>query len=98
MKEQTIIITEDWKKELDSMPFISKQKGRMSFLLKQKSKVAAIRESRTKYEPYKFEKRMRDGSNTLANSQFQPQAKSPRPGSNNPKNKIKPTLVEHGDT
>jgi len=40
----------------------------MSFLLKQKSMVAAVREARTKYEPYKFEKRMRDGGNTLAHS------------------------------
>ena len=38
-KEHAIIITEEWQKELDSMPFISKQKGRMSHLLKIKSKV-----------------------------------------------------------
>ena len=39
MKEDSIMITEAWKEELESMPFISKQKGRMSQLLKQKSKV-----------------------------------------------------------
>ena len=34
VKENTIIITEDWQEELEAMPFVSKQKGRMSHLLK----------------------------------------------------------------
>ena len=46
--------------ELESMPFISKQKGRMSQLLKQKSKVGAVRESRKKYDAFDFGKRYRD--------------------------------------
>ena len=51
------------------MPFVSKQKGRMSFLLKQKSKVAALRDERTTYEPYNFEKRMRGPPGDLTFSQ-----------------------------
>ena len=34
VQEESIIISEAWKKELDSLPFISKQKGRMSALSK----------------------------------------------------------------
>ena len=34
VKDNTIIITEEWQEELESMPFLSKQKGRMSHLLK----------------------------------------------------------------
>jgi|ETNmetMinimDraft_14_1059893.scaffolds.fasta_scaffold44954_1 hypothetical protein len=46
--------------ELDSMPFVSKQKGRMSALLKQKSKVNAVQKPRVTYDAFDFEKRARD--------------------------------------
>ena len=38
--QNSICISAEWQKELDSMPFISKQKGRMSALLKTKSVIA----------------------------------------------------------
>ena len=34
VRDETITITEAWKAELEAMPFVSKQKGRMSHLLK----------------------------------------------------------------
>ena len=42
VKQDTIVISEKWMQELDDMPFVSKQKGRMSMLLKQKTKVSAV--------------------------------------------------------
>jgi len=33
-KEDSIQISEEWKQQLDQMPFVSKQKGKMSALLK----------------------------------------------------------------
>lgn len=60
MKQESIIITEKWMAELDSMPFVSKQKGRMSHLLKQKSKVQAVPKERIIYGAFDFEKRARD--------------------------------------
>ena len=62
VKENTIIVTDEWQQELASMPFTSKQKGRMSALLKQKSKVGAIMKNRISYDAFDFkpEKRMRD--------------------------------------
>ena len=62
VKENTIIVTDEWQQELASMPFTSKQKGRMSALLKQKSKVGAIMKNRISYDAFDFkpEKRMKD--------------------------------------
>ena len=60
LKQDSILLTEEWKQQLDSLPFCSKQKGRMSHLLKQKSKVGIIHKDRVKYEPYSFDKRPRD--------------------------------------
>ena len=59
VREDTILITEEWRDQIEQMPFVSKQRGRMSDLLKQKSKVQAIHKERVKYEVYKFEKRPR---------------------------------------
>ena len=53
-KENAIEITEAWKKELESMPYVSQQKGRMSHLLKQKTKVAAVQRERKTYEVFDF--------------------------------------------
>ena len=53
-KEKSMQISESWKEELEAMPFISKQKGRMSFLLKEKSKVAAFNKQRVTYDTYDF--------------------------------------------
>ena len=58
-KEHAIEISEGWKKELEKMPFVSQQKGRMSHLLKQKSKVAAIQRERTTYEAFDFKKKLK---------------------------------------
>ena len=60
VKQDTIVITEEWHQELQSMPFVSKQKGRMSHLLKQKSKVAAVPKKRKEYGAFDFMKRRRD--------------------------------------
>ena len=61
MKENTILITEEWQRELEAMPFVSKVKGKMSALLKQKSKIMAERKDRVTYEAYDFTgKRPRD--------------------------------------
>ena len=59
VKDNTIVITEDWQKELEAMPFVSKQKGRMSHLLKQKSKIGTTQKERVTYEAYDFSKRFR---------------------------------------
>ena len=52
-------MTEEWAKELEELPFVSKQKGRMAHLLKQKSKVGVEHTNRTTYEPLDFQKRVR---------------------------------------
>ena len=62
MKDQTIIITEEWQEQLDVMPFVSKQKGRMSHLLKQKSKIGTKPKQIMTYEAYDFQKRPRHAS------------------------------------
>ena len=59
MKDDSIIITNKWKEQLESMPFISKTKGRMSHLLKQKSKIITVRKERKTYEPLDLDKRVR---------------------------------------
>ena len=60
VKEETILITDAWQKELEAMPFISKVKGRMSHLLKQKSKIQAVQKPRKTYDAYDvFAKRPR---------------------------------------
>ena len=52
-------MTEDWANQIEELPFVSKQKGRMAFLMKQKSKVAAERKDRVTYEAHDFLKRPR---------------------------------------
>ena len=34
VKDETILITQEWQREIESLPFLSKQKGKMSHLLK----------------------------------------------------------------
>ena len=60
VKENTIIIADEWEAELKAMPFTSKEKGRMSHLLKQKSKVQADFKPRVSYTAYDFMQRPRD--------------------------------------
>ena len=62
VKNNSILISEEWQNELDSMPFISKHKGRMSALLKMKSKIGVVRKERVAYEPADFLKRPRGNS------------------------------------
>lgn len=54
VKEDTILMTDKWRQELEAMPFTSKQKGRMSHLLKQKSKVGVAQKPRAQYDPFDF--------------------------------------------
>ena len=60
VKQESIIITEQWQKEFASMPFVSKQKGKMSHLLKQKSKIGVKHKDRVQYDAYDFSKRSKD--------------------------------------
>ena len=53
-KDNNILITDEWQKELNSLPFKSKQKGRMSLLLKVKSKLIEERKERKTYPAYDF--------------------------------------------
>ena len=62
VKNEAIVMTEEWRDQLEQMPFVSKQKGRMSHLLKMKSKVGVIHKERAKYEPLDFQKRFKDKS------------------------------------
>ena len=55
VKQDTIFISEKWMQELDDMPFVSKQKGRMSMLLKQKTKVNAVPKDRVTYDAFDFQ-------------------------------------------
>ena len=59
VKQNAIEMTEEWKEELQKMPFISKQKGRMSHLLKIKSKVGIVHSERKTYPAFDIEKRPR---------------------------------------
>ena len=59
VQEEAIIITDEWKREIDSYPFISKKKGKMSSLLKKKSKIIKVKKDRKTYEAFDFSKRMR---------------------------------------
>ena len=54
------MVSDDWLEELGSMPFVSKQKGRMTALLKAKSKVKIQRKPRVQYEDGESLKRMRN--------------------------------------
>ena len=54
VKQESINITEGWQQELDSLPFVSKQKGRMSALLKEKSVIVQKRKDRVTYGAYNF--------------------------------------------
>ena len=74
VKEDCIILTEEWKSQIDDMPFISKQKGRMCALLKQKSKIATVPKPRITYDPFDFAKRKQVEPNpTQSTQQTQPQ-------------------------
>ena len=57
--ENSILMTEEWANQIDELPFVSKQKGRMAHLLKQKSKIGAERKDRVTYTAYDFQKRPR---------------------------------------
>ena len=65
VKQDTIIMTEHWRDELESMPFVSKHKGRMSALLKQKSKIGVLSKPRTQYETFDFTKKYKHADGTV---------------------------------
>ena len=54
VKDNTIVLTEEWQEQLEAMPYVSKQKGRMSHLLKQKSKIGTKPKDRVTYEAFDF--------------------------------------------
>ena len=49
-EQNAICITQEWEDEIDNMPFVSKQKGRMTALLKAKSKIKVQRKQRVQYD------------------------------------------------
>ena len=57
--QNSIVMTEDWANQIEELPFVSKQKGRMAFLLKKKSKIVTERKDRITYNAYEFLKRPR---------------------------------------
>ena len=76
VKNNSIVLTEEWQQQLQSMPFVSKEKGRMSHLLKLKSKIGVVRKERVVYDEFDFDKRPSNfdsSSQILANSSTQPQ-------------------------
>ena len=93
-RDESIIITEDWKKEIAEYPFISKKKGRMSALLKQKSKIIRVKKPRKIFPAYDFKKRMRNAKED-ANAQTQSQTQTPdEEMKDDSKKKIQPTVLE----
>ena len=61
VKDNSILITEEWQRELEAMPFVSKVKGKMSALLKQKSMINIMHKPRVTYDAFDFaQKRPRD--------------------------------------
>ena len=68
VKDNTIVITEEWQEQLEAMPYVSKQKGRMSHLLKQKSKIGTKPKERVTYEAFDFQKRQRIAPNDKGQS------------------------------
>jgi len=98
VKDNCIKITEAWQKELEMMPFVSKQKGRMSALLKQKSKIGVAVKPRTKYEVLDFDKKIKDNQGKFVvpgSKQISPEEEK---WTSLGKKKIVPTILEHGDT
>ena len=59
-KQNAITITQEMQEELKSMPFVSKQRGRMTALLKAKSKIKIERKPRKQYDVSQSLKRIRE--------------------------------------
>jgi hypothetical protein len=59
VQQNSIKIADEWQEQLESMPFFSKQKGRMSALLKMKSKIATKKKPRVQYQPHVSLQRIR---------------------------------------
>ena len=93
VKENTIIICDEWEAELKAMPFMSKEKGRMSHLLKQKSKIQAEHKPRVTYAAYDFSKRPRDQSVDKREEAKKPDDESSLIKIGDKTHKIKPKVV-----
>ena len=74
--ENSIVMTEDWANQIEELPFVSKQKGRMAFLLKKKSKIATERKDRITYNAYEFLKRPRGTSENKPSAPTNPQSQT----------------------
>ena len=97
VRENSIAISDTWKEQLQEMPFVSKQKGRMAHLLKQKSKVQAPMKERVKYDVFDFipQKRVNMGDNKVAPLTQAEERKNGKTGRN--AKKIEPTVLEKYD-
>ena len=62
VKANTITISDEMQQLIDSMDFISKQKGRFTDLLKKKSQICTLHKPRITYDAFNFSKRPRDSS------------------------------------
>ena len=94
LKGEAIEISEEWKAELDRLPFVSKQKGRMSALLKKKSKTGIIHKERTKYQLYDFQKRHRDPERRAEAEEKLKKESAPKISIGGKTKIIKPTVLE----
>ena len=94
LKGEAIEISEEWKAELDRLPFVSKQKGRMSALLKKKSKTGIIHKERTKYQLYDFQKRHRDPERRAEAEEKLKKESAPKVSIGGKTKIIKPTVLE----
>ena len=73
-RQNAIVVSDDWLQEIDSMPFVSKQKGRMTALLKAKSKIKIERKPRVQYPVGESLKRLRDPPKSTATNTGKPPA------------------------
>mgnify|MGYP003315214058 CR=1 FL=1 len=72
--ENSIVMTEDWANQIEELPFVSKQKGRMAHLIKRKSKVSAEWKDRVTYEAHDFLKRQRGNPEYKGKGPINPQS------------------------
>ena len=97
MKQDTIVISGKWMQELDDMPFVIKQKGRMSMLLKQKTKVNAVPKERVIYDAFDFQKRARDAELRVQQEIIARQAEKQAKADGKKPKLVKPTVLEKYD-
>ena len=97
VKQDTIIMTEHWRNELESMPFVSKQKGRMCALLKQKSKIGVLSKPRKQYETFDFTKKYKHADGTVEEIKQNTETTAPDDAKIKPKPKRGTKLLDENE-